>query len=104
MFSDAFESQIKFDRVVTAGMHGDFFSPSYGHSGQVSVRCRVNREAINAPLFERLTAEVKRAGVQIEQVRQCKVARRCLGGGAFAFGSCSSHSTVGESEMGSDFF
>jgi hypothetical protein len=104
MFSDAFESQIKLDRVVSAGAHGAFFPPGYGHSGQVSVCCRVNRQAINAPLFERLTAQVKRRGVQIEQVRQGKVARSCLGGGAFAFDSLSSHSTVGEREMGDDFF
>jgi len=104
MFSDAFESQIKLDRVVSAGAHGAFFTSLYGDRGQVSVCCRVNRQAINAPLFERLTAQVKRRGMQIEQVRQAKVARGCLGGGAFAFGSCSSHSAVGESEMGGDFF
>ena len=104
MLSDAFELQIKLDRVVSAGAHGAFFPPGYGHSGQVSVCCRVNRQAINAPLFERLTAQVKCRGVQIEQVRQGKVALRYLGGGAFAFGSCSSHSTVGKSEMGGDFF
>jgi hypothetical protein len=103
MLSDAFELQIKLDRVVSAGAHGAFFSSGYGHSGQVSVCCRVNRQAINAPLFERLTAQVKRRRVQIGQVRQGKVARRCLGGGAFAFCAYSSHSTVGESEMGSDF-
>src|SRR5882672_9883589 len=104
MLSDAFESQIKLDRVVSAGAHGAFSSPGYGHSCQVSVCCRVNCQAINAALFKRLTAQVKRGGVQIEQIRQGKVARCCLGGGAFAFGSCSSHSTVGESEMGGDLF
>src|SRR4029077_15374980 len=104
MLSDAFESQIKLDRVVSAGVHGAFFPPGYGHSGQVSVCCRVNRQAINASLLERLTAQVKRRGVQIKQVRQGKVARGCLGGGAFAFGSRSSYSTVGEREMSGDFF
>src|SRR5436189_196036 len=96
MLSDAFESQIKLDRVVSAGAHGAFFPPSYGHSGQVSVCCRVNHQAINAPLFERLTAQVKCRGVQIEQVRQGQVALRYLGGGAFSFGSCSGHSTPPE--------
>src|SRR4029077_6806507 len=104
MFSYAFELQIKLDRIVSAGAHGSFFSSGYGHSGQVRVCCRVNSEAIDAPLFEGLTAEIKHRGVQIEQVRQCKVARSCLRAGAFPFGSCSSHSAVGESEMGSDFF
>src|ERR1700756_2521409 len=104
MLSDAFESQIKLDRVVSAGAHRDFFSSGYGDIGQVSVCCRVNRQAVNAPLLERLTAQVKRSGVQIEQVRQPKVARRRLGSGAFALRACSSHSTAGEREMGNDFF
>src|SRR5260370_41191686 len=103
MLSDAFELQIKLDRVVSAGAHGDFVPPGYGHSNQVSVCCRVNRQAINTPWFERLTAQAKRRGVQIEQVRQGKVALGRLGGGAFSFSSCSSHSAVGESDLGVDF-
>jgi len=66
MFSDAFELQIKLDRVVSAGAHGDFFSPGNGDRDQVSVCGRVNRQAINAPLFEQLAAQVKRRRVQIE--------------------------------------
>src|SRR5215216_6676845 len=104
MLPNAFKSQIKLDRVVSAGAHGAFFLPRYSHSGQVSVRCRVNRQAINTPLFERLTAQIKRCGVQIEQVRQGKVALRYLCGGAFAFGSYSNHSADGESEMGGELF
>src|SRR3954465_2542774 len=98
MFSDVFKAQIELDGVITAGAHGDFFSSGYRHSRQVSICCRVNRDAINAPLFEGLTAEVKRRRMQIEQVRQCKVARGCLGGGAFPFGSCSGHSIISETE------
>ena len=104
MFSDVFKAQIEFDGVVAAGAHGDFFASGYRHSGQVSICCGVNRDAINAPLFEGLTPEVKRRRVQIEQVRQCKIARRCLGGSAFPFDSCSAHSIIGETEMGNDFF
>src|ERR1700749_3034647 len=104
MLSDSFELQIKFDRVVSAGVHGDFLASKHLDSDEISVCRRVNRQAINIPFFERLTAQVKRRRMQIEQFRQGKVACGCLGGGAFSFCACSSHSTAGESEMGSDFF
>ena len=42
--SDAFELQIKLDRVVSAGAHGDFFSSGYSHGGQIGICCRVNRQ------------------------------------------------------------
>ena len=60
MFSDAFELQIKLNGVVGAGVHGDFFAPDYFDNGEVSVCGWINSQAINAPLFERLTAQIKR--------------------------------------------
>src|SRR2546423_6775479 len=94
MLSDAFELQIKLDRVVSAGSHRDFVSPSYLDSGEVSVCGRVNRQSINVPLFEWLTAQVKCRRMQIQQVRQIKLLAGCLCGSAFAFCSWSSHSTA----------
>src|SRR5262245_9952343 len=41
--------------------------------------------------------------MQIEQVREGEIAGRRFGAGPFAFCACSSHTTVGESEMGADF-
>src|SRR6516225_2742099 len=100
MLSDAFELQIKFDRGVSTRAHGYFAPPGYFDRSEVSVCGRVNRQAINVSLFQRLAAQVKGRRVQIEQVRQGKVACRCLGCSVFSFFACSSHSIVGESEMG----
>ena len=60
MLADAFQLEIKLDRVVSARAHGDFLPADYGDSGKISICCRVNCEPIHAALFERLTAQVKR--------------------------------------------
>jgi len=104
MFSDALELQIKLDCIVSARVHRDSVPPGYFDNREVTVRCWVNRQEINAPLFERLTAQVKRCGVQIEQIREGKLLAFNLGVIALTFGSGASHSAVGESEMGNDFF
>src|SRR5215468_7732326 len=104
MFSDALELEIKLDRIVGARVHRDSVAPGYFDNGEVSIRRWVDWEAINASFFERLTAQVKRCGVQIEQVREGKLLAFGLSVIALPFGSGASHSTVGESEMGNDFF
>src|SRR6516164_8146640 len=104
MFSDALELQIKLDRIVSARVHRDSVAPDYFDNGEVSVRCWVNRQAINAPFFERLTAQVKRCGVQIEQIREGKLVGFGHSVIGLAFGSGGSRSTAGESEMRNDFF
>jgi len=104
MFSDALELQIKLDRIVSARVHSDSVAPGYFDNGEVSVRRWVDRQAINAPFFERLTAQVKRCGVQIEQIREGKLLAFNLGVIALTFGSGASHFAVGETEMGNDFF
>src|SRR5262245_45088973 len=103
VLADTFQLQIKLDRVVSAGAHGDVFPAGNRDGSEVSVCRWVNGKAINAALFERLTAQVKRRRVEIEQVSEMKVARRCFSGRTFAFRSCSRDSAIGESHMGSDF-
>ena len=102
ILADAFQGEIELDRIVASCTRGDLFSPEYGDSGEVGICRRVNYQAINAPLFKRLTPQVKRRRVQIEQVRENKLLCLCFGSAALTFCSCSSHSAVRESEMGND--
>src|SRR5438067_12398024 len=87
MFADALQLQIKFDCVVSAGMHRDFFPSGNCDYGKIRIRCRIGRDAINTVLLERLTSQIQRSRVQIEQAWEIEPLGACLGCGSFM--SCS---------------
>src|SRR6476660_8324080 len=104
MFVNALQLQIKFDRVVMAGAHGDFLPPDYCGGSKISIGRRVNHNAINTAISERLTAQIKRRRVEIEQISKTKLTTLRSGCIAFAFCSRPSYSAVREREIGNNFF
>src|SRR5205823_3503176 len=104
MLADAFQLQIKFNCAVSAGVQGDLFPADDGKGSKISIGGRVNYNAIDTAIFERLAAQIKRSCVEVEQVRETKLASRCLRGSPFAFCSCPSHCRGCESKVGDDFF
>jgi len=101
---NSFQLQIKFDRVIMAGAHRDFLPPDDCDDCKISVARRVNHNAINTVISERLTPQIKRRRMQIEQVRETKLAGLCSSSPSFAFCSRSSYSAVCKSEIGNDLF
>src|SRR5437879_3438838 len=102
--ADAIYLQVKLDRVVSAGVHGDFFAADYGDRSKISIGSRVNHNAIDTAISKRLTAQIKRRRVQIEQVWETKLASLCFGGIALAFRSRPSYSAICKGEMSNDSF
>jgi hypothetical protein len=101
---NSLQLQIKFDRVVMAGAHGNFLPPDDCDDCKISIRRRVNHNAINAGISERLTPQIKRRRMQIEEVREIKLVGLCSSRPSFAFCSRSSYAAVCKSEVGNDLF